>query len=140
MLRFLKYALFGSSNEREDGFGQSLADDVRYRSRFRSLTKRELVWGQPTGDDAKAIMAHPLLRRFGDDVRGAATIDGRISYVLENDWHGWPDPPRYALFAFERDNDPFDGCDADWPKRIWAGASFDRWPGRWTLVLDQRSD
>ena len=105
---------------RADGYGQSLADDLRSASRFRRARREPLLWRRPTPEEAAADRADLLLSRFGDDTVAKRDGEGRRWTVLENDWHGWPDPPRYALFAMEGD-------------RVWMAANFDRWPRRWTF-------
>jgi hypothetical protein len=66
-----------------------------------------------------AIEADPIVGRFGDLTIGVAEIDGRRWIVRERDWHGWPDPPRFAFFVLDQGE-------------VWAGTDFDRWPSGWT--------
>jgi hypothetical protein len=102
-----------------DGFGQSLADDLRFLHRFRRCRRRAVTWRTPTADERAAIDGDPVIGRFGDDTVALAQVDGRRWIVRDRVWHGWPDPPQFAFFAVEPDG------------AIWAGADFDRWPAVW---------
>ncbi|WP_288411358.1 hypothetical protein [uncultured Sphingomonas sp.] len=102
-----------------DGFGQSLRDDLRFWHRFRRARSRAVAWCVPTDAERKAIEAHPILGRFGDDTIAVAEVDGERWTVRERVWHGWPDPPRYVFFATAGNT-------------IRAAADFADWPPRWT--------
>jgi hypothetical protein len=121
MLRAPFGRLFGRKTDPTppDGFGQSLLDDLRFATRFRRCRKIEVAWRRPDDDEAKAIEADPIVGRFGDLTIGVAEIDGRRWIVRERDWHGWPDPPRFAFFVLDQGE-------------VWAGTDFDRWPSGWT--------
>ena len=41
--------------------------------------------------------------------------------ALERFWHGWPDPPEFAFFAFVPDGS------------VWAAADFADWPECWNM-------
>lgn len=101
-----------------DGFGQSLADDIRYLRRSRAMRREAIAWRLPTSAEATRWDTHPVVSRFGDMTYAIATHAGRTCVVRENDWHGWPDPPRFALFAMDGDE-------------IWAGADMGSWPRAW---------
>lgn len=116
----------GIEAEYRDGFGQSIAEDIRYLLRFRRCRGIEMGWRVPTDTEAAAIEAHPILSRFGDLAVAVADVDGRHWIVREQDWHGWPDPPQYVFFAMEDDV-------------LWAVGDFDRWPGRWLTPVDPHS-
>ena len=109
----------GDDDIAPDGFGQSLADDLRFLHRFRQCRRRVIRWRTPTADEHAAIDADLVLGRFGDDTIALAEVDGRRWIVRERVWHGWPDPPEFAFFAVEPDG------------TIWVGADFDRWPAVW---------
>lgn len=120
-VRYL-FGLTGRSRD-DDVIGQSMFDDIRWTSRCRAYRCRAIVWTAPTADEEAAIVADPLLGRFGDTTVGIATIDGVRCIVRDRDWFGWPDPPRFAFMA--RDGD-----------RIIASADFHDWPCCWTPSPD----
>ncbi|UZK65609.1 hypothetical protein [Sphingomonas sp. M1-B02] len=117
MFDWLKTWLVGASTD--DGFGQSLADDLRFRRRFARLARLPLQWQAPTADARAEIEAHPILGRFGDDTIAVVEWEGRRLIVRERMWFGWPDPPEFIFFALQGD-------------AIWAGADFDSWPRAWS--------
>lgn len=102
-----------------DGFGQGLLDDLRWIWRVRRYRQLTMTWRAPTPDEEAAIIADPLLGRFGDDTIGIAEIDGLRCIVRDRDWFGWPDPPRFVFFAMAGD-------------RVAAAADFNDWPSCWT--------
>ena len=91
--------------------------------RFRRCRKVPVVGRKPSWEQAREDDKHPLLGRFGDDSFAEVIVDGRRWLVRERDWHGWPDPPRYAFFAMEEDN-------------VWCGAEIDYWPDLWQAPMD----
>lgn len=103
----------------EDGFGQSVWDDIRWALRFRRIRCEPVPWRSPSPDEDQDICAHPTLGRFGDGVAAIAERGGRRWIVLENIWHGWPDPSRYALFVLEPDD------------AVWMAWGFHDWPTAW---------
>jgi hypothetical protein len=104
--------------EDQDGFGQSLADDLRFWARFRTCRMRPVLWRKPTPQERAGIESHPILTRFGDDTIAVADVDGRRWIVRDRLWFGWPDPPEFAFFALDGDS-------------IWAAVDFNHWPSRW---------
>ena len=121
--KFLKAALgFAEhSDTQQDGFGQSTMDDLRFQRPFRTLKKQQTVWRRPTSDEEQFYDQHPLFGRFADDTCAIAQIGDETWIVRERIWHGWPDPERYAFFAFAGDE-------------IRCAADFDYWPRVWTTV------
>lgn len=117
MPAWLRQVLLGP--ETGDGFGQSIADDLRFLHRFRACRRQPIAWREPCDVERKAIDAHPIVGCFGDWTIGIADVDGRRWIVRDRDWFGWPDPPEYVFFALEGDT-------------IWAGADFHNWPRAWT--------
>ncbi|KQM61467.1 MULTISPECIES: hypothetical protein [unclassified Sphingomonas] len=102
-----------------DGFGQSLLDDLLWIGRVRRYRQMAMTWRKPTADEEVAIVADPLLGRFGDDTIGLAEINGLRCIVRDHDWFGWPDPPRFVFFALAGN-------------RVVAAAGFHDWPSCWT--------
>ena len=102
-----------------DGFGQTLAEDLRFLARFRRCRRRATSWREPSAEERRGHDAHRVLGRFGDYSIATATMDGELWLVRERDWHGWPDPPRYAFFALAGDD-------------IRVAADFDYRPIAWT--------
>ena len=102
MLRFPRL-LFHSSDVPQDGFGQSLADDLRSYHRFRRIRLETLMWRKPTDEEARMADAHPIVGRFGDATYAVRNDGERRFIVRDRMWHGWPDPPEFALFILDRD-------------------------------------
>ena len=61
-----------------------------------------------------------LAPSFGDGLHAVADADGRSWVVTERDWFGWPDPPRFAVFAFEPNGS------------VWMAFDFNTWPHCWS--------
>jgi hypothetical protein len=111
----------------QDGFGQSLLDDIRFMQRFRSCRNARTTWRLPTREEDAGYESHPIVRRFGDSTEAIASVDDRTWIVRERTFNGWPDPPRFAFFALDRDG------------TIWAAVDFHQWPGKWTISRDHWS-
>jgi hypothetical protein len=101
-----------------DGFGQSFVDDLRYLLRFLRCRRMPVIWRRPTAAEAQALDTDPLIGRFGDTTIALAEVEGRRWSVCEQDWYGFPDPPRFAWFVLEEGT-------------VWAAADFNYWPPRW---------
>lgn len=54
----------GTNATEPDGFGQSIADDVRYRLNFRGCRKTTVRWRAPTDLEENAIEHQPVLGRL----------------------------------------------------------------------------
>lgn len=119
MLGMLKVLVGWRERVPADGFGQSLADDLRFLLRFDRCRKIATTWRAPTAEERPAQNAHPVVGRFGDEAHAVAQVGGQQWIVRERDWYGWPDPPRYVFFAL-RD------------KQIWGARDFNIWPRAWT--------
>lgn len=117
VLGFLRAIVLGP--EKTEGFGQSMADDIRFVLRFRRCRRVAAHWHAPSQEDARLIEADALLGRFGDVTIAVADVAGRRWIVRERDWHGWPDPPRYVFFAQNED------------RSVWVARDFDQWPRAW---------
>lgn len=118
--RWLQAAWRGPALD-QDGFGQSLFQDLQFFWRFLDCRKRAMVWRAPSTDERAHFDTHPLIGRFGDDTVAIASCGGRQWIVRERDWNGWPDPPRYVFFAIEPDG------------RVWSARDFHVWPQKWAL-------
>lgn len=103
-----------------DGFGQRFFEDFRFISRARKLRKTPMEWRKPSRDEEQQILADPFLGAFADDAIALAWHDGHACLVLERMWHGFPDPPRYAVFAMLE-------------SKIRLAADFHDWPACWML-------
>ncbi len=103
-----------------DGFGQSASDDILFRAQASLLRSFRIVWRKPTPVEAQAIAADPFLSRFAAFAVAVTWRDGMAGVVLERTWHGFPDPPQYALF-FMRAGEVF------------VAGDFDVWPGEWVI-------
>lgn len=102
-----------------DGLGQGWWIDLLWWWRFRQSRRSAISWFKPTPADEDRIESHPQIRRFGDVTIAIAKFDGKQWIARERDWFGWPDPPRYALFALQGET-------------IWMARDFDRWPPSWS--------
>jgi hypothetical protein len=111
--------LVGSGPELRDGYGQSLLDDIASARRF-SLLKRDAITWQPPGSwPGRLEDDFPILNRFGDGALCWSSGAGENRIVIDRMWHGWPDPPEFAVFAFDVER-----------RIVWA-TDFDYWPERW---------
>ena len=120
----IRYALFGrlDPGEPKDGLGQGLLEDLRWHHRFRALRRVTLVWRRASIDEQREHDAHPILGRFGDMTHAIAEHDGRRLIARERTWHGWPDPPRFAILAFAPDG------------TIQLARDVDHWPDKWIFA------
>ena len=119
MMRRLVSAFFSRSPAPDpDGFGQSLADDLRSLARFRRCRRLPVEWRRPSPDDSERWDSHPIVGRLGDATYAVQEVDGRRWVVRDRMWFGWPDPPEFAWFVL-------DG------QEIWAALDFNDWPPRW---------
>lgn len=116
-------AIFSRSFGRGEmtGLKQSFLKGALWAWRCQRLRTRALTWQDPTPQAQAAFDADPVVSRFGDAVIATTTIAGRDAWVLENDWHGFPDPPRFALFVF------------DTRRRFHIAANFADWPADWVM-------
>ncbi|WP_442678358.1 hypothetical protein ACSBM8_12585 [Sphingomonas sp. ASY06-1R] len=105
----------GTTAAEADGFGQSLAEDIRFWLNVRQCRRMPVCWRAPTETEENVIERQPILGRFGDRTIAVADVAGRRWIVRERYWHGWPDPRRYVFFAMDGE-------------KVWAVADFDRWP------------
>ncbi len=119
MLRWLWAWLKGP--ETGDGMGVSWAEEIRLGRRAKALRRVPVEWRKPDDAERRFYDDHPLIARFADDTIAIADIEGRRWVVRQRMWFGWPDPPEFAVFAFEGE-------------AIWAAEDFDRWPNRWSGV------
>ena len=111
--------LWGTQPETSDGYGQSLFDDVRSAARFRALAKQPLIWLSPTDYPGDVYADFPALERFGDRCFAYKRSEDEEWLIIDRCWHGWPDPPEFALLAF------------DSGKKIVTGYDFSDWPTAW---------
>ena len=102
-----------------DGMGQGLIEDIRWLARHRRARRRSVTWRTPSDAAARWWRQHPRFGRFADDCVALAEVDERRWAVMERDWHGWPDPPRFVWFAIGAD------------EGVHAAADFAEWPAAW---------
>ncbi len=110
----------GNAADHQQGIGQSLFDDLRFRKRFRDRRRTAAIWRDPIPAERAAIAAHPILQRFAIWVFAVTEVDGEHWVACERDWFGYPDPPRYAFFALSGET-------------IRVAVDFWDWPNGWTL-------
>jgi hypothetical protein len=87
--------------EGQDGLGQGLLDELRWYGRFRRAGRMSIPWRHPEPADEERVARHPGMTRFGDATTAVACFEGRHWVLRERDWSGWPDSPRYVVFALE---------------------------------------
>lgn len=115
---FWRYIL-GGSPEDQDGYGQTMLDDARSALRFRAVSRQSISWSTLKAYRGDADMDFPVLDRFGDDIIAYYRNQEEDWFIIDRVWHGWPDPPQFAFFAF------------DAQKRIVTGQDFSNWPEAW---------
>lgn len=119
--------IFSRRQVEQDGFGQSLLDDVRFMIRFRSCRNRITCWRRPSDAECAEFDVHPIIGRFGDQTQFVATVGVEQWIVRDRDWWGWPDPSRYVFFAMQAG-------------RIRVAADFNTWPPLWSPDPDGDSE
>jgi hypothetical protein len=112
-------AVFGPDPEPHDGYGQSLIDDISSSRRFRALRRQAITWHPPRDWRGELAADFPILDRFGDGVLCWHSEDGEDRVIIDRMWHGFPDPPEFAIFAFDAE------------KRIVWATDFYWWPKTW---------
>lgn len=81
----------------------------------------EVIAFEPAGPKETLVMKdRPDLRDMADGVAAVAHDFGRSYWVMQNTWHGFPDPPEFVFVGF-----------ADGGEVIALGY-FDDWPAKWT--------
>jgi len=84
-------------------------------------------WRLPTATEQAAFKAHRHLSGLADALIAAADVDGESWILLERDWAGYPDPPRFAFLAYRPDGSTICEADLDDPSPLWrlpAGVPF----------------
>ena len=118
---------WGTAAEMNDGYGQSIIDDLRSVCRFRALRKISVVWQAPDQWPGDIYAEFPSLDRFGDGIVGwhkpGLGAEAETVIIIDRLWYGWPDPPEYAWLVFDQDG------------RIIAGCDFHAWPKAWVRSL-----
>jgi hypothetical protein len=115
----LWHALVGPSPEQRDGYGQSLLDDIASARRFSLLQREAITWQQPDSWPGRLEDDFPILDRFGDGALCWHRGDDEDRVIIDRMWYGWPDPPEFAIFAFDTER-----------RIVWA-TDFDHWPVPW---------
>ena len=110
---------WGTDAPAQDGYGQSVMDDLRSARRFRRLRKLPIIWQAPDQWPGDIDADFPILDRFGDGVIAWHQADTETWIIIDRLWHGWPDPPEYAWLVFDQEG------------QIIAGYDFDTWPKAW---------
>jgi hypothetical protein len=112
-------AVFGPDDAGNDGYGQSLIDDIRSARRFRALRRQAIEWHPPSDWRGNFASDFPILDRFGDGVLCWHSANGEDRIIIDRMWHGWPDPPEFAIFAFDE------------ARAIAWATDFHHWPETW---------
>ncbi len=108
-----------SSGLPHDGLGQNLLIEMQWIYRYGAMRKRNIVWRRATIEEQKRHETHNILGRFGDMTYAVASDGAYDLVVRERLWHGFPDPPQYAIFAFLPNGSIWLACDFDWWPRLW---------------------
>lgn len=110
-----------------EGFGQSLADDLRFIWRFRRCRRQAVDWRLPGDEERRILDGDPVLGRFGDMTQLVADVGAQRWIVRDRDWFGWPDPPEYVFFALEGTT-------------IYVARDFNGWPPAWGTTPEKRRE
>ena len=102
-----------------DGFGQSMAEDIRFHYRFWRCWNRPVVWRAPADEERQRYDTHAIIERFGDFTEAVTEVEGRSWVVRSRAFFGWPDAPEFVLFVVDADG------------AIWCAADFNQWPQGW---------
>ena len=81
---------------------------------------REIAWEPAGPKDQIVFKSNPDLANMGDNMCAIAHTDAGTCWVLQNDWHGFPDPPEFLFVAFRGQGE------------VSALKYFDDWPANWT--------
>jgi len=82
------------------------------------LRTRDLKWSEAHDLPAHAVSA--FKDKLGVDPEVLVETDGLLWVAGERDWHGWPDPPRFVIVAFDAAGNVKAADDLNaWPK-AWA--------------------
>tara|TARA_R110002051_G_scaffold3017_2_gene16023 strand:- start:669 stop:947 length:279 start_codon:yes stop_codon:yes gene_type:complete len=76
-------------------------------------------WRLPTQTEKDAFAAHRRLSKVGDAIIAAADPNQESWILIERDWFGFPDPPRFAFFVYRSDGRTICEADLDDPSPIW---------------------
>ncbi|MEO0912709.1 MAG: hypothetical protein AAFY59_06950 [Pseudomonadota bacterium] len=102
-----------------DGLAPNFWVDTLWEWRFRRARRRVLAWCAPTEDDRAFWAGRADLAPYGDWLDCVTDVDGRRWFAVSRDWHGWPDPPEFAVFALEPSG------------TVWMARDFANWPRVW---------
>lgn len=103
----------------EDGLGQSWLTDLLWWAGFMRRRRIAVAWQTPDAAAWALWRSDPRLDGFGDLVYAVARPAPERWLVVERDWFGWPDPPRFAFFALGSGGS------------IVCAQDFNVWPARW---------
>jgi hypothetical protein len=99
-----------------DGYPGSIPDSAwdAWR-RFEAIAARTIGWRKV---DAKSWRE---TRNASDAPDFEVTSEGEHLLLVQHDWHGFPDPPEWALYLLEGD-----------PGEARCLGCFDNWPETWS--------
>lgn len=97
----------------------SWAEEARWAQRFQAYAEQQINWCPAADYSGNFVADYPLVNAYAETLHSFAHVDRRLCVVMERTWHGFPDPPQYAFFAFEG-------------AVLWAARDFDDWPQNWT--------
>ncbi|MEO9969298.1 MAG: hypothetical protein ABJG15_05635 [Hyphomonadaceae bacterium] len=89
--------------------------------RFRSRAKRKTKWRNATPEEHAWLKAQPDLDPLGDFLCLAPKIDDELWLLIERVWNGFPDPPKFAFVAYDKD------------LNLIVAKDFQHCPSRWSL-------
>ncbi len=119
-LSIIWHFIWGIPSESQDGYGQNMLQDLRSALRFRAVSRQTISWSSIKAYRGDASIDFPVLDRFGDGIIAYYRNQEEDWFIIDRIWHGWPDPPEFAFFAF------------DSQKQIVTGQDFGCWPVTWT--------
>ena len=97
----------------------SLTRKLKLEKAFRERTARAAAWRGASPAEYGWLKTQPELEQFGEFLFLASDIEDELWLLIERTWHGFPDPPQYAFFAFGADDKLIVGMDLDDLPEAW---------------------
>jgi hypothetical protein len=88
---------------------------------FRKAAAMPMFWSKGSTYAGNVFADYPLLDRYANSLHAFITAGEELWVVIERDWHGYPDPPQFAILALNAG------------ERQWA-CDFDHWPSQWRFI------
>jgi len=98
----------------------SLTRKLKLGKAFQKRAARAAAWRQANPDEHSWLKSQTELEQFGDFLFLTSNIEDELWLLIERTWHGFPDPPQYAFFAFGLDHRLIVAKDLDDLPTAWA--------------------